>query len=204
MAIILPLVKPFFRKNSKLILTIICIVLCEGLEVFSSLINLLEPLYRILAIRYFFLIYLGWLWVKDGIVINLRTILLSVISMACIVYFEYFYQPTEPFFFDTSWRCHRWPCYFYVSTLLCGILYYLYDNTKQYDVVVKATKLLAKCSYEIFLLQMIAVPYMPHFEFIQSSIVEFAVRTIAIWIFSIVGGYYFHVAYGKILKTFTK
>lgn len=201
MAIILPLLNPIFCKLSKWQLAVVFIVICEGFEILSSLINLPDSLHRLLAFRYFFLIYLGWLWVKDGIVLNAKTIILSIISMGTIVFFEYYYVPIEPWFYDTVWRTHRWPCYFYVSTLLCGILYLLYDNTKKSNIIVKITKLLAKCSYEIFLLQMIAIPFLPQLGFIRNELFRFGTRTLIIWIFSIVGGYFFNCSLQKLLKT---
>ena len=200
MAIILPFVKPIFDKGSKFILVIASLVACESLEVISSLIGLPGFIYRLLAIRYFFLIYLGWLWVKEGIVLNIKTLLLSLLSMGAIIYFEYFYTPWEPLFYDTVWRTHRWPCYFYVSTLLCGILYWIYDKTKKSEMIVKSTKLLAKCSYEIFLLQMVAVTFMPQMVFIHNGVMRFGVRLTLIWMISIIGGYYFNMIYGKLIK----
>lgn len=200
LAIILPFVKPIFDKESKFKLAIVSIVVCESLEIISSLIGLPDSIHRLLAVRYLFLIYLGWLWVKEGVVLNAKTLLLSLVSMGAIIYFEYFYTPCEPWFYDTAWKTHRWPCYFYVSTLLCAILYWIYDNTKQLEIVVKSTKLLAKCSYEIFLIQMVMVPFLPQMGFIQNGALRFGVRFTTIWAFSIIGGYYFNIIYGKLIK----
>ena len=168
------------------------LAICEGFEILSSIIGLPDWLYRLLAIRYFFLIYLGWLWVKEGIVINVKTISLSLLSMVAIIYFDYYYTPTEPWFFDTVWRCHRWPCYFYVSTLLCGLLYWIYLKTNGYSIVQNISKILAKCSYEIFLIQMVIIPLMPQMNFTDNKFVGFGIRTALIFIISIIGGYYFN------------
>lgn len=200
MAVILAFVKPVFDKESKFKLAIVSIVVCESLEIISSLIGLPDSIHRLLALRYLFLIYLGWLWVKEGIVLNTKTLLLSMLSMGTIIYFEYFYIPCEPWFYDTVWRTHRWPCYFYVSILLCGILYWIYDKTKQSEIIVKTIKLLAKCSYEIFLIQMVVVPFMPQMGFIQNGALRFGMRFTTIWAFSIIGGYYFNMIYGKLIK----
>lgn len=199
-AILLPLIKPFFDQGSKIKLAVVSLFICESLEITSSLIGLSDSLHRILAIRYLFLIYLGWIWVKDGIVLNTKTLLLSLLSMGAIVYFEYFYVPTEPWFYDTAWKTHRWPCYFYVSTLLCGFLYLIYNKTKELSFFIKMTRVLAKCSYEIFLLQMMAVAIMPEMNFIQNNLLRFGMRFTLIWAFSIIGGYYFNIIYNKIIK----
>lgn len=168
------------------------LAICEGLEILSSIIGLPDWLYRLLAIRYFFLIYLGWLWVKEGIVINVKTISLSFLSMVAIIYFDYYYTPTEPWFFDTAWRCHRWPCYFYVSTLLCGILYWIYNKTKGNSIIRYVSKTLAKCSYEIFLIQMVIIPIMHQVNFIDNKYLDFCIRTNLAFVISIMGGYYLH------------
>lgn len=199
-AIILPFVKPLFNKGSRIKLAAISIAVCETLEILSSLTGLPDSVHRLLAIRYFFLIYLGWIWVKNGIVLNTKTIIFSLLSMGTIIYFEYFYTPCEPWFYDTAWRTHRWPCYFYVSTLLCVILYWIYNKTKGVLLVGKMTKILAKCSYEIFLVQMIAVSLMPQMSFIHNDYVCLVVRMILIWTFSIVGGYFFNLTYNSLLN----
>jgi hypothetical protein len=159
-------------------------------------------LYRLLPIRYFFLIYLGYLWVMKGIVINSKTIILSLLSLIAVVYFSYFYVVTEPWFYDTSWHYHRWPCYFYVSTLLCYILYCLYKNLYHYDIVQKATGILARCSYEIFLLQMVVIPLFPSMDFITNNVVRDCLRIALMWILSIVGGYYFNTIYNTLLRKY--
>ena len=159
-----------------------------------------DSIYRLLAIRYFFLIYLGWIWVKDGIVINNKTILLSLASMAAIVYFEYFYVPIEPYFYDTAWRFHRWPCYYYVSHLLCYVIYLIYHKVSDCQLVMRSIKLLAKCSYEIFLLQMIILSIFPEMTFIENHYLRFCIRTTIIFTLCIYGGYLFNGAYSKFLK----
>ena len=173
-------------------------MICQGFEILCSIIELSDWLYRLLAIRYIFLIYLGWLWVKEGIVLNVTTIVLSILSMGTIVYFDYFYSQSEPWLYDTVWRTHRWPCYIYVSILLCGILYWIYGKIKVFKIIENTIKTLAKCSYEIFLMQMIVIPMMPQMNFINNKFVGFGIRTSLIFIISIVGGYYFNRLYKKV------
>ena len=190
LAVLLAIIKPYIEKGSKTLNLIVVLAICEGLEILSSIIGLPDWLYRLLAIRYFFLIYLGWLWVKEGIVINVKTISLSFLSMVAIIYFDYYYTPTEPWFFDTAWRCHRWPCYFYVSTLLCGILYWIYNKTKGNSIIRYVSKTLAKCSYEIFLIQMVIIPIIHQVNFVDNKYLDFCIRTPLVFVISIMGGYY--------------
>lgn len=201
LALILSIVKPWLDRRSKIQNLIIALIICESFEIMSSVIGLPDWLYRLLPIRYFFLIYLGWIWVKEGIVLNAKNIVLSMISMGTIIYFEYLYTPTYPWFYDTAWRCHRWPCYFYVSTLLCGVLYWIYSQTKSISFVKYSTRLLAQCSYEIFLIQMIAIPFMPKMLFVENAFLRYGIRTGLILLTSIMGGYFFHRLYKVFIKS---
>lgn len=78
-------------------------------EVFCSVVEMPDDVYRLLCIRYVFLIYLGYLWVKNaGIVQNRKMVLLSVISGTSIVVLNYTYNyhpemSFEPWVFDIAW-----------------------------------------------------------------------------------------------------
>lgn len=116
-ALLLPFVKKWIEKNkdhqAKVLITFL--IICEAFEMLFSVIDLPDGLYRLLAVRYIFLLYLAWLWVKDGIVINRLTVFLSILSFLAIVYFEYFSVDDEILFYKTAWKYHRWPCYFFVA-----------------------------------------------------------------------------------------
>ncbi len=116
-ALLLPFVKRWIDKNkehqTKVLISFL--VVCEAFEMLFSLIDLPDGIYRLLAVRYIFLLYLAWLWVKNGIVMNRLTIILSVLSFIAIVYFEYFSVDDEILFYNTAWEYHRWPCYFFVA-----------------------------------------------------------------------------------------
>ena len=176
------------------------LVVCEGIEILESLLNVPEPLHRLLAVRYLFLIYLAWIWVKKGIVINKSTLCLSVLSLLSIVYFEYCNSNNEPLFFDTAWKYHRWPCYFYVSTLLCYLLYTIYKYVSQVRLIDRIVQFLAKCSYEIFLVQMAVIPILPKLSFINNKYIALALWIILVWAISLVGGYLFNTIYSNFLK----
>lgn len=126
--------------------------------------------------------------------------MLSLLSMGAIVYFEYFYFPTEPWFYDTAWNCHRWPCYFFVSTLFCACLHYLYERIVGIKIVDKSIKILAKCSYEIFLIQMIMIPVSSRVNVYENVYANWGFRVAIVFFISIAGGYYFNVIYNELLK----
>ena len=189
-----------FDKGSILKQTIFAVVICEALEVLCSLINLPDSIYRLLAIRYFFLFILAWIWVRDGIRMTKVNWAISILSAASIVFFGYFASDTEPFFFNTAWSIHRWPCYFYVAFLLTYLLYQLYILVRKSTLIDKFVKMLAKCSYEIFLVQMAACLFVPSIIDISNKYLNFGLTVSLIFIISILGGYLFNILYNKFLS----
>jgi peptidoglycan/LPS O-acetylase OafA/YrhL len=156
-----------------------------------------DQIHRLLAIRYLFLIYLGWIWVKKGIVINIFTITLSFLSVISIVYFAYFNCNNEPIFYTTNWSYHRWPCYFYVSTLLSFLLILIYQRISKFSFINRATIFLARCSYEIFLIQMAVIALIPRFNNLGNKYLALFLWIIVVWAISLIGGYFFNLIYSK-------
>ena len=125
---------------------------------------------------------------------------LSVLSAASIVFFEYFASDTEPLFFNTAWSFHRWPCYFYVAYLLTYLLYQFYILVRKSTLIDKFVKMLAKCSYEIFLVQMMACRCMPLIPIGANKYINYGFKVALIFIVSICGGYLFNILYNKFLS----
>ena len=134
------------------------------------------------------------------IVINKTTLLLSILSGLSIVYFFYCNFNNEPLFYTTGWRCHRWPCYFYVSSLFCYLLHVIFASVSKISFFDKIIKFLAKCSYEIFLVQMAVIAVCPRFGFIENKYLSLSMWITFVWISSLAGGYVFNQIYSKILK----
>ena len=176
-----------FRVQS---LLIVFLLLSEGCEILFSLTDFPDTIYRILAIRYIFLIYLGWLWVKDGVIINKTTILLSVLSLCAIIYFEYGPIDNEPWFYSTGWRFHRWPCYFFVANGFIAILHYVWKYLKNNKFIVNAVKTIASATYEIFLMQM-SVIYLfttKSITFTTNVMLRYIIWLVIVWTISVGGG----------------
>ena len=199
MTLLLFVVSKFISRVSSARLAIISIIICEGFEILSSVINLSDEVHRLLAIRYFFLVYLGWIWVKEGIVINKKNAILSFLSLLSIIYVEYFSVDDEPLFYNTAWSIHRWPCYYYVAILGCYLLYLLFLEIKKADIVFSFVKKLAKCSYEIFLIQMIVIPLFPPLAFIPNVYLRFVIRVSFLFVLSIWGGILYHRFYNSMV-----
>ena len=212
-AFLLPIIKKWLDKNQKHKEKVLIsfLVICELFEILFSIINLPDRLYRLLAIRYIFLLYFAWIWVKDGILINKRTTLLSVISFIAIIYFEYISVNDEVLFYNTAWKFHRWPCYYYVAVWGVYLLRVLYELLCDKTYIMKSIRLLARCSYEIFLTQMIVLYFYPS-GYIKDMIIisginnhiiidllQLIIKMMGVYIFSILMGYYFNLYYNRLI-----
>ena len=193
-ALLLPLFGHILKKADKYVSLVIFLLVCDGFEIVLSLLGIPDHLYRLLAIRYIFLIYLGWLWVNEGVTINWITLLLSVLSLATIIYFEYYSVNDEPLFLNTAWKTHRWPCYFFVAFGLIALLHYIWSEIGKNRYVSSFVKRIAASSYEIFLIQMslIFLVKSNDLQFIHNSKIQHITWVLFIWILSIAGGVLFH------------
>lgn len=201
-ALLLPCFRLAFNKLNRTQLIWFFLLLAEGLEVLCSFIQPPEWLYRLLAIRYLFLILLGWIWVKDGIILNSKMVILSVVSALLIIYFEYvavyFHIDNEPWFFNTAWTFHRWPCYYFCANGLIYLLHVVWEWLHENEWINCCIKELAKSSYEIFLVQMCAC-YAKSLMHVQG-----VVGVLAVWTISIVGGIAFNRFNNKIFRVKVK
>ncbi|MBR0323688.1 MAG: acyltransferase [Bacteroidales bacterium] len=191
-ALLLPAFAILLKRFNKTTLLIIFLLISEGVEILFSLTNLPDIIYRLLAVRYIFLIYLAWLWVKDGITINKTTILLSILSLFAIIYFEYFNVNSEPWFYNTGWKSHRWPCYFFVSTSLIAILHHIWggEYLRNNKFIIKTIKTIASSSYEIFLVQMSLIYLFTtkSIFFVSNIFIRYIMWLVIVWTVSIGGG----------------
>ena len=186
------------NKYGKVVNLIVALSVCEGFEILFSFIDLPDGIYRLLSVRYF----LGWMWVKEGIIINWKSITLSFISLLSIIYFEYFSTNEEPWFFSTGWKFHRWPCYYYTAVLGVYLLNIIFQTIKNNEFIKKWIGYLATCSYEIFLVQMAVCSLLPQLSFIPSTMLRIGIRIILIFSISILGGIMVNKGYNRLLLLF--
>ena len=149
--LIIPLLYPLLRKNSKLGGAFLLFLSCLFEFLFSFLD--LYLLWQWICFRYVIIIYLGYVIAKNGIILNIKNILLSIISIIVILVFQYSNCIFEPFFYDNPWKIFHWPIYFYVAYLLCFLLFVSFNRTR--GLLLNVVLLMGKYSYEIFLFQMI-------------------------------------------------
>lgn len=158
--VLLPIFLFVINKIKYKYLSVLFIATSILIEIICSYSNIPSWLYRLLFIRYFFLIYLGYKWVIDGgIKIDKRTILLSIISIFFILIFKYTDLNMEPIFYQNDWKIFHWISYFYVAYL------FVFALDKCYKKLMGGGKMfickMGKYSYEIYLIQMFVFTFYP-------------------------------------------
>lgn len=181
-AIIIPFIYPILHRNYHVgggILLLACI-LSEFLFCYIDI----KELWRILCLRYLFLIFLGYIMANRRVIFNGRTIVLSIISLTMLLFFYYSNVSLEPFFYDNSWKIYRWPSYYYVAVILVYLIFCSYNLFSRF--LCECIQIIGKSSYEIFLFQMIVfffldgVYYKLHLD--QLLCLNFVYCVFAVWI----------------------
>lgn len=154
-AILLPLLAPLFQKLKEKSLFVLFMSLSIGGEVFCNLAHIPEWLYRLLFVRYFFLIYLGYQMVVRGVVLNFFTLSLSLLSVIALYLFEVKdFRLFPVFYYSESWNSFHWLCYFYIAYpmlyVLCRFFYWLPVGSWLEKTVCK----IGEHSYAIYIFQM--------------------------------------------------
>ena len=139
-------------------LALFFIALSQAVEFICSITNIPEWIYRLLCIRYIFVIYLGYVLATKGFSINNMTMLLAILSLLILLFFSYVNADLSPFFYKSvnKWSTCHWPCYICFAFILV-VIHKLYDKTfssRHYTTLVWFLKKAGRYSYEIFLFQM--------------------------------------------------
>lgn len=190
MALLIPLMRPVCDRLGKWKSLLLFVLLCESIEIICSITNLPDSAYRLLCLRYIMLIWFGWMWVHEGIVMNIKMIVASIISLCIIIYLEYFGGDHEPWLYDTVWATHRWICYFWVSWLFVWMLHGVYRWLSCKAFVERSVRVLAAASYEVFLIQMAYYAIIPfcRLAFITNVVMHYVIWFMLAFVVSIAGG----------------
>ena len=190
LAFLLPLFYSFFKSLPTRRLILISVFACVGFEIVLSYISIPESLYRLLCIRYLFLIPLGIIWVRDGIKLTNKSIIASLLSMVATVFFYYNSDVLEPFFVSTNWKTHRWICYSYVAFLLPAVLWVFFKKMENIVRVKNFILIAGKASYEIFIIQMAIFVIIPLISepIISNKVIRVAIFNPVAFFLSIVLG----------------
>lgn len=174
-------IRPIFVKmKNKYIILLIFILLSMGLEIAFSFINLNYYVYRITFFRYIFLYYFIYLIISEGIKIEIKRILLGLVSLIFIILFYYSDINFYPYFY--GYAGNHWICYPYLIFILLPIYYILYIITNHYSYFLNAfIQKCGKLSYEIFLFQMVYFAIFP--KIIKNNNIFFMILSIILCIF---------------------
>lgn len=150
------------------------VLICILVEIFCSLTKTPDPLYRLLCLRYIFLLYLGYLWVKQGILLTKKTTALAVMSSILILalYFIHKLNPVynfEPWIYNTDWTIFHWFTYFLPWSLIAFAICKCYQLNPE-NKINKFVLLCGKRSYEIFLFQMLVFGISPMVSWLNTII----------------------------------
>ena len=188
-AIFLFIFGKIFSRIKKIYWVYVVLMSSILLECLFCIINTPEYVWRLLCVRYVFIAWGGVLLVENnGIVINNRTILLSLISIVFIVLFGYYDFSLYPIFFDSdeSWKVCHWLCYFYSFFLLPFFLHLSINILPKF--ILSLVSLCGRASYEIFLVQMIVFSIVKNSQLTQFHNNSYLPYLIFVWLFSVIGG----------------
>lgn len=184
--LLLPLTTYIFKKIEVRCAPVAFIGMSAALEIICSITDIAEHTYKFLFFRYFFLIYLGYLWAKNDIILNRKYLLLSIASMIAILVFDLSGESFEPFFYGSSWKCFHWISYFYPFALLPIILVGL--HSRLHKSIRTVITLMGKYSWQIFCLQLVVFSFMSTqvFTFIGNESIRGVLYMIASILMSVI------------------
>lgn len=149
MALLTPIIR---RIKNKRILLLFFLALSVLIEYLCCHLQIDDRWYRILVMRFPFLIYLGLILDEEGLKITKSRAVFSVIGFVFIVIFVYGNVNLEPFFYYKSWKAYHWVCYPYLAFFLTFMVYQIYKKTEG-SKFSKMMLRIGKASYGIFLFQ---------------------------------------------------
>lgn len=165
-----------FNFYSKLIFMFLVSVFLDALLTF---VKLDAEIYRILAVRYLFVIYLGIAFFKDSA--KIMKPLLVAFSLGYIL-LNHFYQERFCAIFNCSWGFQHAPAYFYTAFIFHMI--YKLNDIKQWKIV----KLISAGTFHIFLFQMFYFAFLFGLvkAFVSANIDGIALSNMIIFAFSVI------------------
>ena len=151
MMFLCPIVKKIHDRRK---LFLFFLIISITIELLCSLFKLDDGWYRILVLRYPFLIYLGLLLDEDGVFLSVKRCIISLIGLFFIIMFTYGNVNLEPIFYNSTWKTYHWICYPYLAFFLTFFVYVLFAKTKDFHFSRLMIRI-GKSSYGIYLFQLI-------------------------------------------------
>ena len=177
-AILLPLISPIF-KISNPFLCLFFVIISQSIETACSYYNMPQLAYRLLFLRYIFIIYLGYQLATNGFLLNIYSFCIAIICLlisAIIVYGDITISPYLYVFVNPV--CH-WFCYIYISYLLLFLIKYIHAQIHN-GLFLSYLLNSGKYSYEIFLFQIMYFGIADNFilEILEKNISNYVLYSI--------------------------
>lgn len=153
-AILMPFFAAIFQHISGAWLCIAFVAFAELIEIACSIYDIGQRTYRLLALRFVLIFYLGYLLATKRIVINTFTLFLSFLSLAA-TYVVSTGKDLEPFVFSFQYKSHHWFCFIYIAIIYIAVLQFIFHFVSAYMPTIRRYIIkVGKYSYEVFLFQM--------------------------------------------------
>ena len=125
------------------------------LEFYCSFSGMIEAYYRLLAVRYIFLMICGIHLMAEGVTMNKKTMIASIAG-ACYIVIDT-YTPVN--FFPIAYKSEgflgqHWIAYIYVSTLLILVIKNVHVVLEKYKIA-RLIECYGRDSYSIFIIQLV-------------------------------------------------
>jgi hypothetical protein len=131
------------------------LLLSVSIEILCSLFGMTQRLYRLLCLRFIFIIFLGYLLAHNKLHCSKLTICFSLISILATIILSWEIN-WEPFFYSFQYTSHHWLCYVYIVFLYLAFLKYCHQHLLDvYPKIERHIIKLGRYSYETFLFQML-------------------------------------------------
>lgn len=168
------------------------LVLFLFLDWFSMFLGIPGGVYRVLIIRYLFVLVIGiWLGLRDGEVELNKLIPLTLLSLVYIASVYYFGLRTT---LETHWQAQHGPAYFW--TLFIVVVLLNFKNIKPDNILTKFFVKIGQSSYYIFLTQMLYFWLVNHFDFYPGVWAEVPINLLI----CIASGLLFEKVYGNLIN----
>lgn len=165
---------------------LILLAISMSLNIVLSLTNIApEPIYRLLSVRYFFLVAVAYIWLHHNDYNKFVLLLLGCLSLVYLWYHNSF--NFSPFVYDgDGWTLHNYPGYFFTLVMIVVLLAFAKENKDS-----KAMKFFTWCgenTWYIFLAQMFVISVFNK-DWINTLIINTYISTIVyvltIFVFSL-------------------
>ena len=179
--LVMPLLYLILKRTTLFVGCVIFFLLNEIMQISCCYFNVSDHLYRLLACRYLFLAFLGYLFWK----IDIRKYVYAIFAAIGVMYYLSLDKVDYVPFLFNSWMTQQLPAFFY-TILLMKVLLLIFDRMKM-TIVGYYFVLLGENSWYIFLLQMlfVTITSIKMLSFIPSKLFQSILYVIIVYVLSV-------------------